>query len=66
MTKPKQIKKNYDISPEPLVELQRATLIASTGSSMRLADSRVTNEEVERVLNEISKPSGQKQARQTN
>lgn len=41
---------------ESLAELKRATLIASTGASVRLAGSEVTDEEVE----QISKSSGQK------
>lgn len=53
-------KKNIGISPERLAELRRATLIASTGSSLRLSDSKVTNEQVEQILNHISKPFGQK------
>jgi GrpB-like predicted nucleotidyltransferase (UPF0157 family) len=39
-----------------LVDIQRATLIASTGASTRLAGSELSNEEVE----QISKSSGQK------
>lgn len=60
MTKPKQAKKNIGISSEHLMELRRATLIASTGSSLRLSGSKVTNEQVEQILNAISKPSVQK------
>lgn len=48
------------ISLERLAELRRATLIASAGSSIRLSGSKVTNEQVEQILNTISKPSGQK------
>lgn len=59
MTKPKN-KKQFGISSERLTELRRATLIASTGSSLRLSGSKVTNEQVEQILNEISKPSGRK------
>ena len=59
MTKPKH-KKILGISSERLAELRRATLIASTGSSLRLAGSKVTNERVEQILNEISKPSARK------
>ena len=58
-TKP-NYKKNPGISPERLAELQRATLIASTGASVRLAGSKVTNEQVEQILNVISKSSEQK------
>ena len=60
MTKPKNLEKNIGISPERLAELKRATLIASTDASVRLAGSKVTNEEVEQILNAISKSSGQK------
>ena len=64
MTRSKYIKKNIGISLERLVELQHATLIASTGSSLRLSGSKVTNEQVERILN-LSKLYEQKQERQT-
>ncbi|MDP1688586.1 MAG: hypothetical protein Q8L47_00425 [bacterium] len=57
---PKTIKKNIGISPVRLAELKRGTLIASTGSSLRLSGSKVTNEQVEQILNEISKSSWQK------
>jgi len=60
MTKQKHIKKSSSISPERLMELQRATLIASTGSSLRLSGSKITNIDVERILTTISKPSEQK------
>lgn len=60
MTKSKDNKKNLGILPESLAKLRRATFIASTGSSLRLSGSKVTNEQVERILNEVSKPSGQK------
>ncbi|MCR4284026.1 MAG: hypothetical protein NUV64_01760 [Parcubacteria group bacterium] len=60
MIKPKIIKKNIGISPERLAELRRASLIASTGSSLRLSGSKVTNEQVEQIFNEISKPSVRK------
>ena len=60
MTKSKQIKKYLSISPERLPELQRATIIASTGASVRLTGSKVTDKEVERIVNVFSKPSGQK------
>ena len=53
MTKPKILKKNLDISPERLVELRRATLIASTGASTRLAGSKLSDKEVERVVNTV-------------
>lgn len=59
MTNPKN-KKYLTISPERLAELRRATLIASTGSSLGLSGSKVTNEQVEQILNEINKPSMQK------
>ncbi|MEK7627933.1 MAG: hypothetical protein AAB421_00745 [Patescibacteria group bacterium] len=54
------LKKNPGISQERLKEFKRATLIASTGSSLRLSGSKVTNEEVEQILNAVSKPSEQK------
>ena len=60
MKKSEHAKKNIGISPERLAELRRATLIASTVSSLRLAGSKVTNERVEQILNEISKPSARK------
>lgn len=57
----KATKKNTGISPERLAELRRATLIASTGSSLRLSGSNVTNEQVKQILNAMtSKSSGQK------
>ena len=59
MTKPKH-KKNLGISPERLAELRRATLIASTGSSLRLSGSKVANEQVEQIMNATSKLSEQK------
>ncbi len=64
MTKPKYTKKNLGISPERLAELRRATLIASTGSSLRLSGSKVTNEEVEQIMI-LSKLSEQKQEART-
>ena len=53
MTKPKTNKKNIGISPERLAELRRATLIASTGASTRLAGSKLSDKEVERVVNTV-------------
>lgn len=53
MTKPKRIKKNISISPESLAELRRATLIASTGASTRLAGSKLSNKEVAEVVNTV-------------
>lgn len=44
-------KKNIDISPERLAELRRATLVASTGASTRLAASKLSDKEVEKVAN---------------
>jgi len=60
MKKFEHTKKNLGISSERLVELRRKTLIESTGSSLRLSGSKVTNEQVEQILNEISKPSERK------
>ncbi len=53
MTKPKTNKKNLGISSERLVELKRATLIASTGASTRLAGSKLSDKEVEQVVNTV-------------
>lgn len=53
MTKSKRTKKNIGISPERLVELRRATLIASTGSSLRLAGSKLSDKEVNQVVNTV-------------
>ncbi len=60
MTKSKNNKKQLGISPERLAELRRATLIASTGSSLRLSGSKATDEQVEQILNNISKSSERK------
>ncbi len=60
MIKSKNTKKNLSISSKRLAELRRATLIVSTGSSLRLSGSKVTNEQVEQILNALSKPSVQK------
>ena len=65
MTKSKAIKKNLSTSLERLEELRRATLIASTGSSLRLSGSKVTNEQVEQII-KLSKLSEQKQGSQIN
>lgn len=51
MKKSKQIKTG--ISPERLAELRRTTLIASTAASTRLADSKLSDKEVERVVNTV-------------
>ena len=51
MTKSKQLKKNIGISSERLIELRRATLIASTGASTRLAGSKLFDKKVEEVAN---------------
>jgi hypothetical protein len=51
MTQTEQTKKNLGISPERLVELRRATLIASAGGSTRLEVSKLSDREVERVAN---------------
>ncbi len=60
MKKSEHAKKNIGISPERLAEIKRATLIASTSSSLRLSGSKVTNQEVEQILKEISKSSERK------
>ncbi len=54
MTKPKRIKKRVGISLERLVQLRRATLIASAGASTRLEGSKLSDKKVERVLNIVS------------
>ena len=54
MTKSKHIKKSTGISSERLAELRRATLIASTGASARLSGSKVTDKEVEQIVNTVS------------
>ena len=51
MTKPKSKKKNIGISPERLAELRRATLIASAGASTRLEGSKLSDKDVEQVVN---------------
>ncbi len=43
--------KQFNISPEHLAELRRATLIASTGASTRLEGSKLSDKEVEQVAN---------------
>ncbi len=53
MTKSHSTKKNLGISPERLAEFRRATLIASTGASTRLAGSKLSDKEVERVVNTV-------------
>lgn len=51
MTKLKQNKKQFGISPERLTELRRITLIEATGSSLRLSGSKVTDEHIEQIMN---------------
>ena len=63
MAKSKNIRKNTGISPERLTELRRATLVASAGSSTRLEGSKLSDKDVERVLNIVS---GRKWEYQTN
>ncbi|KKS91516.1 MAG: hypothetical protein UV65_C0004G0006 [Parcubacteria group bacterium GW2011_GWF2_43_11] len=53
MTKVKRNKKQIGISLERLAELRRATLIASTGASTRLAGSKLSDKEVEQVVNTV-------------
>ena len=62
MTKSKHIKKQFGIFLERLAELRRATLIASAGSSTRLEGSKLSDKDVEQILNIVS---GRKQAHQT-
>ena len=54
MAKPQNTKKDLGISLERLAELRRATLISSTGASTRLAGSKLSDKEVERVFNIVS------------
>lgn len=49
----KQNKKHLSISPERLAELHHATLVASTGASTRLAGSKLSDKEVEQVVNTV-------------
>jgi len=53
MAKLKSTKSNLGISPERLAELQRATLMASTGASTRLAGSKLSDREVEQVVSTV-------------
>jgi len=62
MAKPKHTKKNIGISRDRLAELQRVTLIASTGSSTRLEGSKLSDKDVEQVANIVF---GQKRGYQT-
>ena len=59
MTKSKHAKKNIGVTPESLSELRRKVLIESTGSSLRLSGSKVTNEQVEQII-ELSRLSERK------
>lgn len=52
MIKPKH-KKYSAISPQRLAELRHATLIASTGASTRLAGSKLSDKEVEQIVNTV-------------
>ena len=47
-------KKNLIISPDRLAEFQCATLIASTGASVRLSGSKLSDKDVEQILNIVS------------
>ena len=60
MIKGKQTKKQLGISPERLAEMGRRVLIESTSSSLRLSGSKITNEQVEQILNVMSSKLGQK------
>lgn len=61
MVKSKFIKKQLSISSERLAEIRCKVLIESTGSSLRLSGSKVTNEQVEQILNTMtSKSSGRR------
>lgn len=46
----KSNKKAKGISQKRLSELRRATIIASAGASTRLAGSKLSNKEVEKVI----------------
>ena len=54
MTRLKHVKKNFGIPPERLTELRRATLIASAGTSTRLEGSKLSDKDVEQILNIVS------------
>ncbi len=45
--------KKHRISTEHLAGLRRKTLIESTGASIRLAGSKVSDKEVEQVVNTV-------------
>jgi len=49
----KHTKKHPAISARRLAELRRATLIASTGASTRLADPKLSDKEVEQVISTV-------------
>ena len=53
MKKLKPIKKRISISSKRLAELRRATLIASTGASTRLAGSKLTDKEIGQVVSTV-------------
>ncbi len=57
-------KRQFNISPERLAELRRKVLIKSTGSSLRLSGSKVTDKQVEQIMI-LSKFSEQKKEHQT-
>lgn len=48
-----KLTKKIAISAERLAELRRATLISSTGASVRLSGSKVTDKEVEQIVNTV-------------
>ena len=48
------VKKHSIVSPERLIKLRRATLITSAGSSTRLEGSKLSDKDVERILNIVS------------
>jgi len=50
----KNKKRGHGLTPERLAELRRATIIASAAASARLAGGKLTNEEVEKIYNDIS------------
>ena len=63
MTK-KPTKKHVSISPERLAELRRRVLMESTGSSLRLSGSKVTDKQVGQIMM-LNKLSEQKRVRRT-
>jgi hypothetical protein len=55
MAKGKATKTGRGLTLERLAELRRATIIASTGASTRLAGSKLSDKEVEEVLKKLGR-----------